>query len=54
MMTDSALIFHIQKSIYDDHTRFMVSWWGIYSYFNIGKIQTRDVVLMNYISGSSG
>ena len=32
----------------------MVSWWGIYSYFNHDQIQTRDVVLMNAAYGSSG
>ena len=26
--------FYIRKSIYNDHTIFMVSWWGRYSYFN--------------------
>ena len=50
---ETALSFHIQKKAYNDHTRFMVSWWGRYSYFNNGIIQTRDAVLMNYAYDSS-
>ena len=33
MTSETDLIIHIQKGIYNDHIIFMVSWWGIYSYF---------------------
>ena len=27
-------LYYLKKSIYNYPNRFMVSWWGIYSYFN--------------------
>ena len=56
IMMETAFSFHIKTYIYiyNDHTRFMVSWWGRYSYLNNDQIQTRDVVLMNSAYGSSG
>ena len=54
MMTEPAFILHIQIYIYNYHTRSTISCWRIYSYFNNEKIQTKDVVLMNYAYGSSG
>ena len=49
---ETYLLFHIhKKSIYKDHSLFMVSWWGIYSYFINEQIQTRDVVLMTAAYG---
>ena len=50
---ENILSFHIKKSIYNDPTRFMVSWWGTYSYFNNKKIKINDVELMNNTHVSS-
>ena len=45
---------YLGKSIYNDHTRFMVSWWIRYSYLKKEQIQTRDFLLLNAAYGSSG
>ena len=47
-----VLIF--RKIIYNDHARFMVSWWVKYSYFDNKQIQISDVLLMKTEYGSSG
>ena len=51
MITETSLTLIFRKSIYNDHNRFMVSWWKRYSYFNNEQIQTGDVALMNYEYG---
>ena len=51
---ETALSFHNQKKIYNDHTIFVVYWWGRYSYLNNEPIKIIHVVLMNSVYGSSG
>ena len=51
---DTALVFIFGIYIYNDNNRFVVSWWGIDSYFNHEQIQTRYAVLMNYTYVTSG
>ena len=51
---ESALSFHIQKSLYNCHTKFMVYFWEKDSYLNNEPVQISDVVLINASYGSSG
>ena len=50
-MMETYLSIHIQKSIYDYHTIFMVSWWRRYAYFNNEQILISTVVFMNATYG---
>ena len=44
MMMDGGIDFlYAENSIYDDHSQFMLSWWGRYSYFNNEPIQIGDI-----------
>ena len=45
---------YTDNSIYDDHSWFVVSWWGRYSYFNNENFQISDIEIMNALFGSSG
>ena len=40
--------------IYNNSNKFMASWWGIDSYFNIEQIQIGDIEIMISTYGSSG
>ena len=51
---NSFELSYSEKSIYNDSNKFMVSWWGIYSYFNIEQIQICDIEIMISAYGSSG
>ena len=42
-----------ENIIYDDHFRFMVSWWGRDSYLSHEQIQSSDVEIINSLFGSS-
>ena len=47
-------LFYYKNSIYNDSNKFMVSWWVIYSYFNIEQIQIGDIEIMISAYGSPG
>ena len=48
---ETVLNIHIQKIIYNYHTRFMFSSWVRYTYFNNELIISINVVLMNATYG---
>ena len=45
---------HSENSIYNGYNKFMVSWWGADSYFNIEIIQNRDIENIISAYSSSG
>ena len=47
-------LYYLKKSIYNYPNRFMVSWWGIYSYFNNEQIQIGDIEIITAVYGLSG
>ena len=53
MTIKMLLIFCFRKSIYNDSTRFMVSWWVTDSYFNNELIQIDDIKIMTSVYVSS-
>ena len=50
---ETALDFTIKKSVYNDPTIIMVSWWKTDSYLNNEYIQISDIEIMNAACGSS-
>ena len=48
------LFSYTKNCIYNDNTRFVVSWWVRNAYFNNEQLKISDVVLMNAEFSSSG